>query len=46
MKDILIFLGGAMFGSMVSFLVFALLNGTRTEKDNKQIINKEDQSDV
>ena len=33
MKDILIFLGGAMFGGVVTFAVFCLINAGRINRE-------------
>ena len=35
MKDILLFLGGAMFGSMISFFMLCLISGNRVGKKVK-----------
>ena len=41
MREILIFLGGAMFGSLVAFLTFCMLAGIRL-KDNERYRKKND----
>lgn len=46
MKDILIFLGGAIFGGAVAFITFCLLAGIRLRKDMRNTTNKEEKSDV
>lgn len=35
MREILIFLGGAMFGSFVAFLTFCMLAGIRMKSETK-----------
>mgnify|MGYP004521116585 CR=1 FL=1 len=37
MREILIFLGGAMFGSFVSFLTFCMLADIRMKSETKNI---------
>lgn len=46
MKDILIFLGGAIFGGTVAFITFCLLAGIRLRKDMRNTTNKEEKPDV
>lgn len=46
MKDILIFLGGTIFGSTVAFLIFCLFAGIRLRKDMRNTTNKEEKPDV
>ncbi len=41
MKDILLFLGGAMFGSMISFFMLCLISGNRVGKKVKNTAQKE-----
>ena len=36
MKEILIFLGGAMFGGLVAFLTFCMLAGIRMKSETKK----------
>ena len=36
MREILIFLGGAMFGGFVAFLTFCMLAGIRMKSDTKK----------
>lgn len=46
MKDILLFLGGAMFGSMISFFMFCLLSGNRIVKKAKNTAQKEEKPEA
>ena len=48
MKEILIFLGGAMFGGTVAFLTFCMLAGIRLKDDERyrKKNDKEGQRDV
>ena len=46
MKDILIFLGGTIFGSTVAFIVFCLLAGIRLKNDTRNTTDKEEKTDV
>ncbi len=48
MREILIFLGGAMFGGFVAFLTFCMLAGIRLKGDEKykKKNDKEGQRDV
>lgn len=48
MREILIFLGGAMFGSLVAFFTLCLLTGVRLKDDERyrKKNDKEGQRDV
>lgn len=48
MKEILIFLGGAMFGGFVAFLTFCMLSGIRMKSDtkNKKRYGERDKANV
>lgn len=46
MKDILVFLGGTMFGGTLAFMVLCLIGGARLKNESKKFADKEKHSDA